>query len=263
MRRFIRFFALALCLALCLSGCGSAVGTLEEPTQESTAPDVPTLRPTRPRIALTFDDGPHNVRTQDILAELAKYNFHATFFVVGNRIDGTEYNGSKTIPLILDAGHEIGIHGYTHRTGSEYYYDTCSDEIYRYEIDSTLAAIHEVAPDYNVRLMRPVGGRITQDRVRTSDYSIILWSVDSDDWRHKAPAGDADQINTIVDNIMASLEDGDIVLMHDIYENTYEAVVLLLARLDEAGYDVVTVSELLGEELEPGRSYSQGYPIGK
>ena len=48
---------------------------------------------------------------------------------------------------------------------------------------------------------------------------------------------------------------GDIILMHDLYQNTYEATVIILARLYEMGYEVVTVSELLGDDLQPGRTY--------
>ena len=56
--------------------------------------------PLKKRVAITFDDGPHNVFTQAIVDELDKYGFHATFFVVGNRVDGSEYGGGKTIPYI-------------------------------------------------------------------------------------------------------------------------------------------------------------------
>ncbi len=254
--------SLLLCLSFLLSGCGSAVSHVEEPTTATTEADISAIAPKRPRVALTFDDGPHNVRTADILAELAKYNYHATFFVIGDRIDGGEYNGAKTIPLIIGGGHEIGIHGYTHSK----YYDTCSDADYGAEIANTLAAIHEVAPDYQVKLMRPVGGRMSPERVLSSPYSVILWSVDSEDWSYKYTSSDTDEsaaekVNTIVENVMSSVSDGDIILMHDIYESTYDAVVILLARLHAAGYDVVTVSELLGEELVPGQKYSAGQPI--
>ena len=73
------------------------------------------------RVAMTFDDGPHNVYTKRIVDELAKYGFHATFFVVGNRVDGGTYNGKSGLLYAYEHGNEIGIHGYTHTA----YYNKC------------------------------------------------------------------------------------------------------------------------------------------
>ena len=96
-------------------------------------------------------------------------------------------------------------------------------------------------PGYEIRLMRPIGGSISPDRIRTSPYAIIHWSVDSDDWNNKYYAGISDEeanarIQTIVENVMGSVTDGDIVLLHDIYESTYDATKILLQRLYEEGY---------------------------
>ena len=210
------------------------------------------------RVALTFDDGPHNVRTQAIVDELAKYGYHATFFVVGNRVDGTAYGGGKTIPYIIEKGNEIGIHGYTH----EVYYHNCDDETYEYELSETAKAIHKYVSDYDIKLMRPIGGNITSQRVAESDYAVIMWNVDSEDWKYKYSSGDSEaeakvKVNTIVHNVMSQVEDGSIILMHDIYESTYDAVKIILERLHEEGYEVVTVSELLGG-AEAGVKYSKG-----
>ena len=129
---------LSLALLACLVGCGE-----EENTTDTTAPIITTTVATttsatttmtttapRPKVALSFDDGPHNVRTKLIVDELAKYDYKATFFVVGNRVDGTEYNGREGLRYAIDAGCEIGIHGYTHKK----YYNTCSDADYEYEL---------------------------------------------------------------------------------------------------------------------------------
>jgi peptidoglycan/xylan/chitin deacetylase (PgdA/CDA1 family) len=209
------------------------------------------------RVALTFDDGPHNVSTQAIVDELDKYGFHATFFVVGNRVDGKAYSGGKTIPYILEHGNEIGIHGYTH----EVYYHNCDDATYEYELSETLKAIHKYEKDYKVTLMRPIGGNITDERVAECDYSVIMWNVDSEDWKNKYKSGDTDaeaavKVNIIVENVMSQVSDGSIILMHDIYQSTVDAVVKILERLDAEGYEVVTVSELLGD-AEAGVKYSK------
>ena len=104
--------------------------------------------------------------------------------------------------------------------------------------------------------MRPVGGRITSERTKNCGYSVIMWSVDSNDWKYKTPAGNSENIDTIVNNVMSGLKEGSIILMHDIYENTYEALKIILERISKEGYEVVTVSELLGN-AEAGVKYSQ------
>jgi peptidoglycan/xylan/chitin deacetylase (PgdA/CDA1 family) len=102
--------------------------------------------------------------------------------------------------------------------------------------------------------MRPIGGAITSERVSSCDYSVILWSVDSLDYKNAFVEGG---VENIVNNVMSDVEDGDIILMHDIYENTYEASKIILKRLYDEGYEVVTVSELLGSKLEAGQKYSK------
>ena len=210
------------------------------------------------RVAINYDDGPHNVYTKKIVDELEKYNFSATFFVIGNRVDGTDYNGASALVYAHEKGNEIGIHGYTH----EPYYDTCTNEIYNYEINSTDNAIKNQIRSAKVRLVRPTWGRISDERVKQSKYFIILWSVDSEDWRYKYSTEDSadernQKLNTIVDNVMNNVKDGDIILMHDIYESTYDASVVILQRLHEEGYEVVSVSELMGKDLSAGKRISQ------
>ena len=231
------------------------MGSTHAPVTEAPTPETNPDGTPKKRVALTYDDGPNHYegRTKAVVDELAKYGFTATFFVVGDRIPG-----GNALAYMLEKGCEIGIHGYTH----SYYYDTCSDEEYRNEIDKTAAAIEKAVPGYTVRLMRPVGGRISAERLAASPYSVIMWSVDSEDWRYKYASGDSEataeeKVNTIVENIMKDLKDGDVILMHDIYQSTYDATILLLRRLYEEGYEVVSVSELFGSDLAAGQKYSR------
>ncbi len=225
-------------------------GTTEAPESEARG---------KKRVAITFDDGPHNIYTKRIVDELSKYGFHATFFVVGNRVDGGTYNGSSALIYAYENGNEIGIHGYTHTV----YYNKCSDEEYESELKKTEKAIKNVLKNGEVHLMRPVGGHITSERVQKSKYSVILWNVDPEDWRHKYSSGDSEEIKaqkvkTIVDNVMENVSEGSIILLHDIYESTSDAVTLLLEKLANEGYEVVTVSELLGEKRSAGEKYLFG-----
>ena len=233
----------------------------EEPkeSENATDSDIPADAAPRKRVAMTFDDGPHNVRTREIVDELDKYGFTATFFVVGNRVDGGEYSGGKTVKYVIDHGHEVGIHGYTHN----YYYDRCTDAEYANEINKTAAAIKSYAPDYNIKLMRPVGGYITGERVQSSPYSVIMWNTDSFDYKSAYFPDDerytdeekTAMVNTIVENVMSNVKDGSIILMHDIYLSTSHATAIILERLNAEGYEVVSVSELLGDP-QPGVKYN-------
>lgn len=257
-----RIVSVFLLLILSLVGCTGGNREHKETTKDietSTASDLsalPAQTTPKKRVALTFDDGPHNIYTKNIVDELSKYGAHATFFVVGNRLDGTDYNGKAGLQYAISAGNEIGIHGYTHKK----YYDSCSDADYNSELSKTLNAIWEISSTTPVTLMRPVGGRISDARVEDSEYAIILWNVDSQDWKYKYTASEdslkkEENLSIIVDNIMLSVSDGSIILMHDIYASTYDATVIILEQLYADGYEVVTVSELLGDDLTGGVKY--------
>ena len=273
-KKFERFMTAAGCimlvLCLLLAGCGGAEDEPLDPSEgaeipEESSSDVqanvdPETEPpvTKKRVAMTFDDGPHNVRTRDIVDELDKYGFTATFFVVGNRVDGEAYRGGETVKYIIDHGHEVGIHGYTH----EVYYDECSDSEFAFEMNETVKAIREYVPDYVPALMRPVGGYITSDRVAECEYSVIMWNVDSLDYKNKyGPDSELSEeekqakVDTIVENVMSQVTEGAIILMHDIYLSTADATAVILERLYEEGYEVVSVSELIGSPA-PGTKYN-------
>ena len=261
-RSVTRIVSVLLLLVFLLAGCANGKQEQKNPTlntefsSQNDAAARPTQTTPKKRVALTFDDGPHNVYTKSIVDELSKYGAHATFFVVGNRVDGTDYNGKSALQYAIAAGNEIGIHGYTHRK----YYDSCSDADYEAELSKTLNAIREISPTTPVSLMRPVGGRISNTRTEDCEYAIIMWNVDSEDWKYKYttsedPLKKQENLSIIVDNIMSTVSDGSIILMHDIYASTYDATVIILERLYAEGYEVVSVSELLGADLRPGVKY--------
>lgn len=201
------------------------------------------------RIAFTFDDGPHWEYTKLIADEFQKYGGKCTYFVVGNRVHGQQ---KEALSYVASIGNEIGIHGYTHTK----YYNKCAEADYLYELQAT----HDIilsATQISPVLMRPPGGSISNSRVVSSPYSVILWNVDTKDWSYKKNT--TENINIIVSNILNNTTDGDIILMHDIYKNTYEAVKIALPILKEQGYEFVTVSELLGEERQTGTKYNSAY----
>lgn len=256
----LMILSLLLSLTLVFSGCGTPT-----PPNENTVPpasDLPVdgkpADPPKKRVAITFDDGPHNVWTKQIVNELGRYGFTATFFVIGNRVDGDAYNGGDTMAFVASQGHEIAIHGYTH----DVYYNSCTDAEYSFELSETAKVIGQWGNGTVPTLMRPIGGAISNERAAACPYSVILWDVDSEDWRYKYKSEDTpemmqEKVDTIVNNVMSGVGDGSIILLHDIYESTYDATCIILQRLYEEGYEVVSVSELLGDPI-PGKIYYGG-----
>ena len=271
-RTFLMLMCLLMCTTLLFASCaedevkifsssggsGAGKGSASVPTMGNVSDDTDKNDGKYTKtVALTFDDGPHNTRTKAVVDELDKYGYHATFFVVGNRVDGTAYGGGEALKYAHEHGNEIGIHGYAH----EVYYDTCSDDVFKSELSNTKKAIKKIIPDAKVTLMRPVGGRITDERVASCEYAVIMWDVDSEDWKHVYAEGgtpEADEKrDTIVENVMSEVRDGSIILMHDIRQSTVDATAIILKQLNDEGYNVVTVSKLLGKKLEAGKKYSR------
>lgn len=256
-KHILSTLVLILCICLltaCTPNSIPVSGTAESTEADTTPAETSTPESTEPpeteppvpkkRIAITFDDGPSRQGlTEKLVDEFAKYDGKATFFVLGNLISKST---GEALAYADQNGFEIAIHAYTH----EIYYDTCSEQAFLEELELTKQAI-ETYVDSPITLLRPPGGRITESRALLSGYPIILWSVDSEDWRYKGRA-DEDTIRTnihkTIENITKNVEDGDIILMHEIYMNSYEATCLLLKELSEQGFEFVTVTELIGKE---------------
>lgn len=226
----------------------TAPSSTATPTDSATAKSTPFATPSRTDgkkyVAMTFDDGPSAQYTTKIVDKLKEYNAGATFFIVGNRVD------SKTgaaIKYAKDNGNEIAIHGYTHT----FYYNKCSDSDYENELSKTAQVIEQYT-GIKPTLMRPIGGAISKERVSSCPYSVILWNVDSEDWKNKKDG----QVDTIVNNVMSTVGDGKIILMHEIYKNSYEAFCIIIDKLYAQGYEVVTVTDLIGKDnLKPGTKF--------
>lgn len=178
-------------------------------------------------VALTFDDGPHPTITQEILATLEKYNAKATFFMLGNRVD----KSPEIVKEIADAGHELGNHSWSHPDLSRQ-----SAERIKNEIENTSIVI-ERATGQNPTVFRPPYGSFNDTVRNETNLPIILWDVDTLDWKHLNPA----QTLSIVKTYTRS---GSNILMHDIHQSTANALDSILAFLQSEGYKFVTVSEL-------------------
>lgn len=192
-------------------------------------------------IALTFDDGP-NHNTSRILDILEKYNVKATFFILGTNIRGNE----KTIKRMNDLGMEIGNHMYSHRLLTK----LDSDEI-KGEIKKVDDLIFDIINKYPT-LIRPSYGTINKKIKSIMDRPIIIWNIDTLDWKHH-------NSKKIANKVLNKANDGDIILMHDIYRATANSLEIIIPKLLSDGYKLVTVSELLyykGIDTKPSKVYS-------
>lgn len=198
----------------------------EENLIASTNQTVNYIDTSKPVVALTFDDGP-SIYTEEILNTLKKYNSNATFFVLGNKID----NYSNIIIKMYENGNEIGNHSYNHR-----WLTKLSTDEQKEQINKTQEIIKKYT-GYTPIYMRPTYGSINKKLRENINLEVVLWSVDTKDWKYK-------NIDTIVNNALTNVKDGSIILMHDTHERTSEAVKKLVPKLIEKGYQLVTISEL-------------------
>ena len=191
-------------------------------------------------IALTFDDGP-NYNTNKVLEALKEHNVPATFFILGNKIKDNEH----ILKRIKKEGHEIGNHTYNHKILTRLKENNITEEI-----KSTSNLIYEVTGTYP-KLLRPSYGIVNKKVRKLSNYPIIIWDIDTLDWKYH-------NSNRIAKRVLSKVTDGDIVLMHDIYSSTANALKIIIPELKNRGYTFVTVSELFyykGIELKKGKVY--------
>ena len=177
-------------------------------------------------VALTYDDGP-SIYTPRILKTLKENNSVATFFVVGNRVPMY----SDTVKKAYGMGCEIGNHTYEHKIL------TRADAAgIRYQVSRTNVAVKKITGTAPI-VMRPPGGAVNNMVKSQTGMPMILWSIDTLDWRTRNAASTK---TAVLDHV----KDGDIVLMHDLYEATANASTTIIPTLVERGYQLVTVSEL-------------------
>lgn len=192
-------------------------------------------------VALTFDDGPEVETTPRLLDVLKARNVRATFFVMGRQV--AKY--PEVVKRTAEEGHEVGAHAWSHVPLTRLSASNITAEMAG--VNDAVTAITGVRPT----LMRPPYGAMN-GRVRANvGMPLILWSVDTLDWKYQQP-------EVVWERALASVEDGAIILMHDVYPTTVDAVDKIIEDLRVRGYELVTISELArirGRKLVAGESY--------
>lgn len=191
-------------------------------------------------IALTFDDGP-NYNTSKVIDVLNKYDIKATFFVLGSRA----INNKDILKKMADSGMEIGNHTYNHLLLTKY-----DENKIRSEIEDTSEVIYS-ATKKRPKLLRPSYGSVNNKIKKVANMPIIIWDIDTLDWKYH-------NSRRISSRVINKVKDGDIVLMHDIYSATANALEIIIPSLKSKGYTFVTVSDLFYYKnipLEKGKVY--------
>lgn len=196
-----------------------------------------TIDINKPIVALTFDDGPSKY-TNEILDILKDNGICATFFVLGNKVP----YGQETLLKMLENGNEIGNHTYNHKWLAHL------DEI---EIKNQISKTQEVIFEYTrylPKVFRPSYGDIPKEMRKEINLEVTLWNVDTLDWKLKNK-------KQIIKRATRNTKDGDIILMHDTYKRTKDALPEIINTLKKKGFQFVTISEL--NEIKKLREYNE------
>lgn len=192
------------------------------------------------RIALSFDDGPRAETTPKVLEILKKYNAHATFYIVGSHIEGNE----ALVQQVVAEGHELGDHSYSHPQLTK----KTADEVYK-EVHTTSDLIAKATGGLRPMSLRPPYGAFDKMVAEQAGIAIVNWSIDSYDWKYRDAA-------KTIERVKETAHNGGILLMHDIHEESVEALPTIIEYLQGEGYELVTVTELMGDQpLQPNHVY--------
>ncbi len=191
--------------------------------------------------ALTFDDGPTTKNTPKVLNSLMETGARATFFVIGNRIKENRF----LVQQEHDEGHAIGSHNWHHGN----------------VLKSSGPALRAMPQKVNTAMIKSIGIPVRYDRVPGGRYprmveekvgwAYIQWSLDTYDWRGR-------KSSEVLSSVKNKIHDGDIILCHDIKDNTPESTRQIVRYLEEEGFMLLTVDELFakdGVQLEKYKVY--------
>lgn len=201
--------------------------------------------PEKPMVALTFDDGP-GAYTMELLESLEKNQARATFFMLGQNVN----RYPDAVKKMAEIGCELGNHSYDHPNLAN-----LSAKKIKQQIGDTNTNVLELTGQ-QVTVMRPPFGSINNKVRENVGLPMILWSIDTLDWQTR-------NAKKTIKNVMSQVQDGDIILLHDIHAESVAAAKKLIPKLQKAGYQLVTVSELAdarGITLEAGEKYGRFRP---
>ena len=200
------------------------------------------IDPDKPMVALTFDDGPYAPVGNRIMDCLAQYGGKATFFMVGERVGSYK----TEVRRMVAEGHEVANHTMNHK-----YLQKLGAAQIQAQVNQGNDAI-QAACGVRPTLLRLPGGNHNATVMANAGMPMIQWNIDTLDWKTR----NADKT---VAAVLNHVKDGDIILMHELYGATGDAVLRIVPELHKRGFQMVTVSQMAaakGKTLEAGKLYS-------
>ncbi len=220
---------------------------LPESVVETVATDTRrVVDPSKKLVAITYDDGPCKY-TNDLLDIFEQYNSVATFFEAGQLLSSQP----EALKRMDSLGHEVASHTWSHKDLAK-----ASDAEIKNQLDKTDEKLMEIIGK-KATLMRPPYGSVSKRARQVCDKPMIGWSVDTLDWQSRN-----------ADKVIAKVKseddlDGDVILMHSLYQSTVDATRVIVPWLIENGYQLVTVSELFAykyqESAKQGTYYASNF----
>lgn len=180
-----------------------------------------------PKVAITFDDGPSTVYTEILLDGLKERGVRATFFLTGREIQYSK----NVVKRMSDEGHIVGNHTYSHIDLKRTDYAKAKEEIEK--TNECIKKVTGKTPKY----IRPPYGDWDDWLLEETDMSIVLWSVDPEDWKDQ-------NAEIVARRVIKSTKPGDVILLHDIFKTSVEAALIIVDELQNEGYEFVTIDKI-------------------
>lgn len=199
-------------------------------TKQDERHDTEEDKDVKPKIALTFDDGPHPVYTPMLLEGLRERRVNATFFLIGENIEGNE----DIVKQMAQQGNLIGNHTYHHVKVSELSAEEACEEM-----NMTSRLVEEITGEATCYI-RPPFGEWDDSLECETDMIAVKWTIDPLDWTTK-------NVSEVVEKVVTQTEENDIILLHDCYESSVQAALQIVDRLQAEGFEFVTVDQLILE----------------
>ncbi|MBC5743481.1 polysaccharide deacetylase family protein [Lachnospiraceae bacterium MD308] len=234
-KRWMKYVVVTLTLAIALAGSFKYVSGFATVSSNVNGRELPIycVETDKKKVALSFDAAWGNEDTRKLLDVLKKHDVHVTFFMTGGWVESYP----DDVKAIKEAGHDLGNHSENHKNMSQ-----LSDEEKTQELMSVHNKVKELTGT-DMQLFRPPYGAYDDKVVlnaKENGYYTIQWDVDSLDWKDY---GVDNIINTVLNH--KNLGNGSIILCHNGAKYTAQALESLITGLQEKGYDIVPVSELI------------------
>ncbi|MDO4454398.1 MAG: polysaccharide deacetylase family protein [Eubacteriales bacterium] len=184
----------------------------------------------KPKIALTFDDGPHPVYTPLLLEGLRERGVKASFFLIGKNIEGNE----EIVKQMAKQGNIVGNHTYNHVKVK-----ALSPEQACEEMKKTSDLVEKITGETTCYI-RPPFGEWDEKLDCGMDMISVMWTIDPLDWTTK-------NVSQVVNKVVTEAGENDIILLHDCYASSVEAAFQIIDQLQAEGFEFVTVEELILE----------------